>query len=65
VKVSSKNQIAVPAEVRRELKIKPGDTLLGTVGGRAVLMPQPADYAAALRVSLPRSGRLKAAQEHV
>ncbi len=50
VKVNSKNQIAVPAEVRRELKIKPGDTLLVSVmGGHAVLMPEPADYVAALR----------------
>ena len=50
VKVSSKNQIAVPAEVRRELKIKPGDTLLvAVVSGHAVLMPEPEDYAAAMR----------------
>ena len=42
VKVSSKNQIAVPAAVRRRLGIRPGDRLSVAVkGGRIVLEPQP------------------------
>jgi AbrB family looped-hinge helix DNA binding protein len=66
VKVSSKNQIAVPAEVRRELKIKPGDTLLVTVvGGHAVLMPEPADYVAAMRGLGAEVWRGEDAQEYV
>jgi len=41
VKVSSKNQIAVPAAVRRQLGIKPGDTLRVEVKGRvATLAPE-------------------------
>lgn len=50
VKVNSKNQIAVPAAVREHLKIESGDHLLMTVrGGTIVLVPEPRDYAAALR----------------
>ncbi|MGI8913371.1 MAG: AbrB/MazE/SpoVT family DNA-binding domain-containing protein [Chloroflexota bacterium] len=50
VKVSSKHQIAVPAEVRRQLHIESGDHLLMEVrDGVAVLVPEPADYVARLR----------------
>ena len=50
VKVSAKNQIAVPAEARRKLQIKKGDRLLVEVrDGYAVLMPEPQDYSQRLR----------------
>lgn len=45
IKVSSKNQIAVPSEVRRKLGIKSGDRLLVDIrGDHVVLMPEPKDY---------------------
>lgn len=50
VKVSSKHQIAVPAEVRRQLHIKGGDHLLLEVrDGVAVLVAEPEDYVERLR----------------
>ncbi len=50
VKLSSRNQIVVPAEVRRRLGIQSGDTLLVDVrAGTIVLLPEPFDYAAALK----------------
>lgn len=50
VKVSKKHQIAVPAEVRRELGIKSGDHLLIDVrDGYIVIVPEPDDYARHLR----------------
>ena len=50
VKVSSKNQIAVPAAVRRQLRIKSGDELIVEVrDGYVVLMPEPASYSERLR----------------
>lgn len=50
VKVSTKHQIAVPAEVRKQLNIKSGDHLLLEVhDGVAVLVPEPHDYAERLR----------------
>ena len=50
VKVSKKNQIAVPAEVRKQLGIKSGDNLLVEVHGNyVVLLPEPADYPQRLR----------------
>lgn len=50
VKVSKKHQIAVPAEVRRELGIKSGDHLLIDVrDGYIVVVPEPDDYARHLR----------------
>ena len=50
VRVSSKNQIAVPATVRRALGIESGDSLLVEVrGGHVVLVPEPRDYAEHLR----------------
>jgi AbrB family looped-hinge helix DNA binding protein len=50
VKVSSRFQIAVPADARKKLHIKQGDQLLVDVrDGSFVLLPEPADYADHLR----------------
>jgi AbrB family looped-hinge helix DNA binding protein len=50
VKVSSRNQIVVPAEVRKQLGIGPGDHLLITVrDGYMFIMPEPDDIVAHLR----------------
>lgn len=49
VKVSSRNQIAVPRIARERLGIKAGDHLLVEVqDGMLILMLQPQDYAARL-----------------
>lgn len=49
VKVSKRNQIALPSRARQELGIEPGDHLLVDVqDGVLVLIPQPDDYAARL-----------------
>ena len=49
VKVSSRNQIALPSEARKKLGITPGDRLLVEVqDGVLVLIPQPEDYVAAM-----------------
>lgn len=49
VKVSKRNQIAVPSEVRRRLGIESGDRLLVDVQDRmAILIPEPRDYARAM-----------------
>ena len=49
VKVSSRNQIALPSEARKKLGIKPGDRLLVEVQDDVlVLVPQPEDYVAAM-----------------
>lgn len=45
VKVSSKNQIAVPSEIRKKLGIKPGDHLLVDVQGAVIVLSlDPKDY---------------------
>lgn len=50
VKVSSRFQIAMPAEARKRLGIERGDTFLVEVRDRSiVLLPEPKDYAQALR----------------
>ncbi len=50
VKVSSKNQIAVPAEVRRQLKIKNGDTLMvEIVGDHLMITREPDNWVEYLR----------------
>lgn len=47
VKVSSKLQVAVPAEARKKLRIEPGDYLLVEVQDNSiVLTPEPKDYVA-------------------
>ena len=50
VKVSSKNQIAIPAAIRKKLRIKEGDHLLVDLReGSVVLIPEPRDYSQRLR----------------
>jgi AbrB family looped-hinge helix DNA binding protein len=50
VKVSSRYQIAVPAEARKKLGITRGDQLLVDVRANSiVLLPEPRDYARRLR----------------
>jgi AbrB family looped-hinge helix DNA binding protein len=50
VKVSSRNQIAVPSEAREQLNIRSGDRLLVDIqDGMILLIPQPKDYAAHLQ----------------
>ena len=49
VKVSSRNQIALPSEARKKLNIRSGDRLQVDVqDGVLVLIPQPDDYVAAM-----------------
>lgn len=46
VKVSSRNQIAVPSEARQRLNIKSGDELLVDIqDGMILLLRQPKNYA--------------------
>lgn len=50
VRVSSKNQIAVPSEVRKTLGIKSGDSLLFEVRGHyAIIRREPADHCSQLK----------------
>jgi AbrB family looped-hinge helix DNA binding protein len=50
VKVSSKNQIAVPAEARARLNIGPGDTLLFEVRDDSiVLLKEPSSFVEHMR----------------
>jgi antitoxin ChpS len=50
VKVSSKNQIAIPAAVRKRLRIQEGDHLLVDLReGSVVLIPEPRGYSQHLR----------------
>jgi AbrB family looped-hinge helix DNA binding protein len=45
VKVSSRNQIALPRTARQRLKIKSGDRLLVDIqDGILILLPEPDDY---------------------
>jgi AbrB family looped-hinge helix DNA binding protein len=49
-KVSSRGQIVLPKEIREELHIKRGDTLLFLLEGDSVrLFPQPDSYAKYIR----------------
>jgi AbrB family looped-hinge helix DNA binding protein len=49
VKVSKRNQIAVPAEARKALGIVAGDTLLVELReGILYMTPEPSDYARSL-----------------
>jgi AbrB family looped-hinge helix DNA binding protein len=46
VKVSKRNQIAVPAAARQQLKIRSGDRLIVDIqDGMLILLPAPDDYA--------------------
>ena len=66
VKVSAKNQIAVPAAVRRRLHIKSGDRLLVELrDGYVVLMPEPDDYSQRLRGLHPEIWEGVEPQEYV
>jgi AbrB family looped-hinge helix DNA binding protein len=50
--LSTKNQIAVPHEVRQALGLKPGDKPLMVVhDGCVVILPKPKSFAKALRGS--------------
>jgi AbrB family looped-hinge helix DNA binding protein len=50
VKVSSRYQIAVPAEARKRLRINRGDDLLVDIrDGSILLVPEPRDYGRHLR----------------
>lgn len=50
VKVSSRNQIVIPAEARKALGIEPGDQLIVSVrDGLIVLIPKPDNILAHLR----------------
>lgn len=50
VRMSSKNQIVIPRDVREALGIKPGSRLLVVVRNGVVnLLPKPGDYAEAVR----------------
>lgn len=50
VKVSSKNQTAVPSGIRKKLGIKPGDQPLVEVQDNMILLlPEPKDWVASTR----------------
>ena len=50
VKVNSRNQIVIPAQARKKLGIKPGDSILLQVGEHSILvLPEPDDHVEALR----------------
>jgi AbrB family looped-hinge helix DNA binding protein len=66
VKVSAKNQIAVPAIVRRLLHIKSGDRLLIEVrDGYAVMLPEPQDFSGRLHRLHPEIWQDVEPQEYV
>ena len=49
-KLSSKNQIVIPKEARKAMRVKSGDELLVVVKGDVtVVMPAPREYGKALR----------------
>ncbi len=49
-KLTRKCQVTVPKEIRRALRLKPGDRVFFAVeGGRAVLRPAPGSYAESIR----------------
>ena len=47
VKLSSKSQIALPADIRRELGVGPGDRIVLTVRGDEVVLMTPEAFAKA------------------
>lgn len=66
VKVSRKNQIAVPSEVRRKLGIRPGDRLQVEVEeGKMVLRPEADDWVDRLASIAPEIWEGVDAQEYV
>lgn len=49
VKISKRNQIAVPSEMRRRLKLKSGDRLVIDIQGEiAVILAEPTSYTESL-----------------
>lgn len=50
VKISSKNQIAVPAEVRKKLQVGSGDYLILNIqDDTVVMMPEPRSFSEYMR----------------
>jgi len=48
-KMSSKNQIVIPKEVRRKMNLKPGDQfIIDSFNGTMVILPKPKSFAKAL-----------------
>jgi AbrB family looped-hinge helix DNA binding protein len=48
--LSSKNQIVIPSEARKALKLKPGDKLLVTVAyDKIIILQKPESWSAAIR----------------
>lgn len=53
--ISSKNQIVIPAEARKALKVKAGDKILVTVlGDKVIVLEKPKSWSEAIR-KLPRT----------
>ncbi|MBI4770185.1 MAG: AbrB/MazE/SpoVT family DNA-binding domain-containing protein [Chloroflexi bacterium] len=49
-RISSKNQIVLPREVRQVLRVEPGDSLVFVVrNGGVVVLPRPRNFTAAMR----------------
>ena len=49
-KLSSKNQIVIPREARKALRLKPGDKILiGIRDSRVLILQKPKSYAEAIR----------------
>jgi len=62
VKTSIKGQIVIPANVRRELGIKPGQKInLRVIDGKGVIEPLPEDPIKALRGALEGAPSMTAA----
>jgi AbrB family looped-hinge helix DNA binding protein len=48
--LSAKNQIVIPREARKALRLKPGDKILVLVrGGKVLVLQKPKSYRAAIR----------------
>jgi AbrB family looped-hinge helix DNA binding protein len=48
--LSSKNQIVIPSEARKALKVKPGDKLIVTVAyDKIIILQKPESWSAAIR----------------
>lgn len=60
VKLSSKGQIVIPKNIRKKLKINPGDMVLITEKESSVLIENPAKYSESTKGSLKKTwGRTK------